>query len=303
MQEHRLLQKDPPEMFVAAPLDDNIFEWHFTIQGGDDTPYAGGLYHGRILLPPQYPHKPPDVVFLTPNGRFEVNKKICLSITGYHPETWHAAWDIRHALTALIAFMPTPPNGAIGALNYSDREKRILAKRSRSYRCAKCGLTNREMLPVRSPPRSRRQSEREPDGPAGGESSEAEVSAAAGARDGDGKAPCVVADTGVDVKGKDAKIMVSAADVPTRPEPNALDQKKQPPVQQDQSGGAADGNVAEVRSDARFEGADAADAVPTTTRPLKPVGTDVGAIAIVLLAVLIAVLLARKLSRANGVAI
>jgi ubiquitin-conjugating enzyme E2 J1 len=27
-----------------------------------------------------------------PNGRFEVGKKICLSITGHHPEYWQPAW-------------------------------------------------------------------------------------------------------------------------------------------------------------------------------------------------------------------
>jgi len=27
-----------------------------------------------------------------PNGRFKVGEKICLSITGYHPEFWQPAW-------------------------------------------------------------------------------------------------------------------------------------------------------------------------------------------------------------------
>jgi len=141
------LARDPPEMFAAAPLDENLFEWHFTIRGGKDTPHEGGLYHGRILIPPAYPHKPPDVVFLTPNGRFKVNEKICLSITGYHPEQWSAVWDIRAALTALIAFLPTPPEGAIGSLDYSDEEKRRLAKISGRYTCKICGVSNAEMMP------------------------------------------------------------------------------------------------------------------------------------------------------------
>jgi len=60
--------------------------------------------------------KPPNVIFLTPNGRFEVHKKICLSISGYHPETWRPSWSIRTALLALIGFMPTHGSGAIGSL-------------------------------------------------------------------------------------------------------------------------------------------------------------------------------------------
>eukprot|EP00466_Bigelowiella_natans_P016717 jgi/Bigna1/89122/estExt_fgenesh1_pg.C_440040 len=142
------LSRNPPDMFTAAPLDDNLFEWHFTIRGGDDTAFAGGLYHGRILLPPTYPHKPPDVVFLTPNGRFKINEKICLSITGYHPEHWSAVWDIRAALTALIAFLPTPPNGAIGSLDYSNEERAMLAKKSVNYCCKTCGIPNSELLEI-----------------------------------------------------------------------------------------------------------------------------------------------------------
>ena len=32
----------------------------------------GGVYHGRILVPADYPMKPPDIIVLTPNGRFSV---------------------------------------------------------------------------------------------------------------------------------------------------------------------------------------------------------------------------------------
>mmetsp|Transcript_751 Transcript_751/g.1791 ORF Transcript_751/g.1791 Transcript_751/m.1791 type:complete len:181 (+) Transcript_751:820-1362(+) len=76
----------------------------------------GGVYHGRILLPPDYPMKPPSFMMLTPNGRFQTNTKICLSISSHHPEHWQPSWSVRTALTALAAFMPTPGNGAIGSL-------------------------------------------------------------------------------------------------------------------------------------------------------------------------------------------
>lgn len=32
-------------------------------------------------------------VVVQPNGRFEVGKKICLSISGHHPETWQPSWS------------------------------------------------------------------------------------------------------------------------------------------------------------------------------------------------------------------
>mgnify|MGYP002389810353 CR=1 FL=1 len=46
-------------------FQDNLFEWHFTIRGPKDTEFEGGVYHGRILFPSDYPYRPPDIVFLT----------------------------------------------------------------------------------------------------------------------------------------------------------------------------------------------------------------------------------------------
>lgn len=69
-----------------------MFDWHFTLRGPRDTEFEGGMYHGRILLPSDYPFKPPNIMLLTPNGRFEVRKKICLSISAHHPEEWQPAW-------------------------------------------------------------------------------------------------------------------------------------------------------------------------------------------------------------------
>lgn len=82
MQEIKELQKNPSSEYDAEPLEDNIFEWHFTIRGPKDTEFAGGIYHGRILLPASYPHAPPDILLITPNGRFQLGTKICLSISG-----------------------------------------------------------------------------------------------------------------------------------------------------------------------------------------------------------------------------
>lgn len=59
------LQKHPSSRYHAAPLENNMFEWHFTIRGPKDSAFEGGMYHGRILLPSEYPFKPPNIVFLT----------------------------------------------------------------------------------------------------------------------------------------------------------------------------------------------------------------------------------------------
>ncbi|XP_041352278.1 ubiquitin-conjugating enzyme E2 J1-like [Gigantopelta aegis] len=130
---------EPTEQYHAQPLEDNLFEWHFTIRGPSDTEFGGGIYHGRILLPPEYPMKPPSIMLLTPNGRFETYKKICLSISGYHPESWQPSWSIRTALLAIIGFMPTHGGGAIGSLDYTPEERKVLAKKSQDWKCHSCG--------------------------------------------------------------------------------------------------------------------------------------------------------------------
>jgi len=135
----RELALEPSDRYHAAPLEDDMFEWHFTIKGPKKTEFEGGLYHGRILLPPEYPFKPPHIVFLTPSGRFETHTKVCLSFTAYHQELWQPAWGIRLILEALISFLPTPADGAIGALDWSKEERMRLAKKSRSFVCDKCG--------------------------------------------------------------------------------------------------------------------------------------------------------------------
>lgn len=138
--------REPTEHYHAQPLEDNLFEWHFSVRGPPDSDFDGGVYHGRIVLPPEYPMKPPSIILLTPNGRFEVGKKICLSISGHHPETWQPSWSIRTALLAIIGFMPTKGEGAIGSLDYTTEERRALAKKSQDFCCETCGCSMRSAL-------------------------------------------------------------------------------------------------------------------------------------------------------------
>ncbi|GAX85345.1 hypothetical protein CEUSTIGMA_g12762.t1 [Chlamydomonas eustigma] len=131
MQEMKEMQSSISSDFIAEALESDIFEWHFVIRGPPETEFEGGIYHGRVLLPPEYPFKPPAFMMLTPSGRFETNVKICLSISSHHPEHWQPSWSIRTALTALIAFMPSPGQGALGSLDYTKEERKKLALRAR----------------------------------------------------------------------------------------------------------------------------------------------------------------------------
>ncbi|KAL4769072.1 ubiquitin-conjugating enzyme/RWD-like protein [Aspergillus nidulans var. acristatus] len=149
MKEASELSSSPSPHFHAAPVSDsNLYDWHFTLAGPPPpSPYAGGIYHGRIVLPPTYPLRPPSFRFLTPSGRFEVNREICLSISGHHEETWQPAWGIRTALLAIRSFMEGDANGQVGGLQgVSDEVRKQWARTSRGWRCDVCAKSNEELL-------------------------------------------------------------------------------------------------------------------------------------------------------------
>ncbi|KOS14820.1 non-canonical ubiquitin conjugating enzyme 1 [Malassezia pachydermatis] len=122
--------QQPPLRYVCLGSNhqDNLFEWHFTLRGPQNTPFEYGLYHGKILLPSEYPFKPPHVVFLTPNGRWQTNMKVCITFTGFHEESWQPAWGIRTALLGVQALMSSKADeSGYGAVSTTDEEREKLA--------------------------------------------------------------------------------------------------------------------------------------------------------------------------------
>ncbi len=113
-QDYLRLMRDPVPYVTATPLASNILTWHYVVTGPENTPYAGGFYHGKLVFPREFPFKPPAIYMITPNGRFKVNQKLCLSISDFHPDTWNPAWSVSTILTGLLSFMVenTPTSGS-----------------------------------------------------------------------------------------------------------------------------------------------------------------------------------------------
>ncbi|KAI9016091.1 ubiquitin-conjugating enzyme/RWD-like protein [Hyaloraphidium curvatum] len=130
--EYKSLQDNPPPFILARPLESNILEWHYVIRGPPDSPYAGGEYHGKLIFPSDYPFKPPAIKMLTPSGRFQIDFRLCLTMSDYHPNTWNPAWSVATILTGLLSFMleDTPTTGSITT---TAAEKRVLAQRSHAW--------------------------------------------------------------------------------------------------------------------------------------------------------------------------
>jgi len=143
------INNNPSKVWTAEPVNDDLFEWHFTLKGPIGSEFEKGIYHGRIVLPLDWPFSPPEIRFLTPNGRFEINKNICLSNSSYHPELWQPAWGIRTIIEGIRSFFPASGEGAVGALNWSPEVRRKIAEtESRIWKCPTCNKTNFEILPL-----------------------------------------------------------------------------------------------------------------------------------------------------------
>ncbi|XP_055938763.1 ubiquitin-conjugating enzyme E2 J2-like [Argiope bruennichi] len=131
-QDYLRIMKDPVPYVKAHPLQSNILEWHFAVLGPEDTPYKGGVYHGKLVFPGEFPFKPPSIYMITPNGRFKCNTRLCLSISDFHPDTWNPAWSVSTILTGLLSFM-VEKNPTLGSIETSDYEKKLLATRSLEF--------------------------------------------------------------------------------------------------------------------------------------------------------------------------
>ena len=132
------MNKNGFEYFYVQPLKDNILNWHFTFKGLEGTEYEGGLYHGCIKIPQDYPMNPPDIHYLNKSGRFRPNVKICITITSAQRKSWTPLWTFVKMLRAMIAHFITNDWGT-GSMSIGKKQRKILAKKSRDYVCVHCG--------------------------------------------------------------------------------------------------------------------------------------------------------------------
>ncbi len=71
---------------------------------------------------------------LTPNGRFQPNTKLCLSMSDFHPESWTPNWGVRTILLGLYSFM-SDTSPTVGSVNTTYEYKREQALLSLEYNC------------------------------------------------------------------------------------------------------------------------------------------------------------------------
>ncbi|XP_021803082.1 ubiquitin-conjugating enzyme E2 32-like [Prunus avium] len=141
VEELRAIKSNPSDDFDCRMLERNPYEWQFGIRGASGTEFEGGIYHGRMQFPKEYPSKPPSFTLLTENGRFKTHKKIRIR----RLNDWQPSWGVRDGLDALIDEMPTYPDDELGSVEYNKEERRDLAIKSRAA-APKYGTSERRKL-------------------------------------------------------------------------------------------------------------------------------------------------------------
>lgn len=115
------LDEEDQRLICLGPLTTNLRHWHFSFRGVSGGLYDGGIYHGRIMLPKDYPMSPPRIQLWTPSGRFKPYEDICLSASAYHPESWTPRWTVIGLIQALRLHMLTPPREVGGMPSTPER--------------------------------------------------------------------------------------------------------------------------------------------------------------------------------------
>lgn len=130
--EYNDMMAHPVDGVRVAPDPNNMLKWYYVLIGPENSPYAKGNYCGVLTFPENYPMGPPGIMMITPNGRFLPNKKICTTMSDYHPETWSPAWTLTNILVGLLSFM-LDKDTAVGCCESTDKEKIKLAGQSLAY--------------------------------------------------------------------------------------------------------------------------------------------------------------------------
>ncbi len=141
--EYKTIQESPIPFIETHPSARNIRLWPYVITGPPNTPYAGGQYFGYLTFPPNFHYAAPQIIMVTPSGRFLPLIRICTTFTDMHPEAWNPSWTVESILTAFLSYMTGDEFGAgtLHPVNHAaGRDNRPkYAKESKRWNSLVCG--------------------------------------------------------------------------------------------------------------------------------------------------------------------
>ena len=118
------LLKDVREMMTLSSETDIYYKHSETdmlcgyalIIGPEDSLYDGGYYFYKFKFPPDYPHSPPLVEFLTNDGMTRMhpnmykNRRMCMSIlNSWRGDQWTGCQTIKSVLLTIMSLLDSKP--------------------------------------------------------------------------------------------------------------------------------------------------------------------------------------------------
>ena len=124
--------KTPEENIKYAISETTPLVWYALLHGIDDD-FKHGEYLVRAELTAKFPYDPPWFYLMTPNGVYDIEKKVCIDIGGYHSQNFRAALGVGGFLKQLVSGLIGGIDHGISILHTSSAEKKQLALQSREY--------------------------------------------------------------------------------------------------------------------------------------------------------------------------
>jgi len=136
-------------MIDAAPLEDNIFEWHVNLWlKGADATEAEFPIHLCLAFTEDYPSKPPSVILCTPFPHANVVRKangkysICLDMLEARKNKspyngWSSAMSVLSILVQLQSFLTTKKLHYSGAMEFQGSMDRAVRQMA-DFECKRC---------------------------------------------------------------------------------------------------------------------------------------------------------------------
>merc|ERR1719394_379286 len=115
--------KNPPTgISVGLKDENNLYVWEVMIEGPADTLYEEGFFPAELRFPMEFPNKPPEMRFLTPNfwhPNVYEDGRVCISILHeavedqMNPdesidEKWRPILSIEGVLVSVISMLSDP---------------------------------------------------------------------------------------------------------------------------------------------------------------------------------------------------
>jgi ubiquitin-protein ligase len=129
-----------PEEFVQFAIDESDPQtWYLKVRNlsGKNGELEGGEYLFEMWAPPEFPFKPPKFTALTPNGVYEVNQSICISIGEYHADQYRATLGMlgfaKELANGIMCWTDLGHGIGIIHMHNSIDDKRQWARASREY--------------------------------------------------------------------------------------------------------------------------------------------------------------------------